>query len=89
MSEELKSNHCTSGLYYGTDNYFIEAVSGDNEKAKDFKSFRESSFQMFKEGHVQNILLKGGYETVIIKCDCLHEMRKDVELQNNYGNSLY
>ena len=52
-------------------NYFIEAVAGDNEKAKDFKSLRESSFQMFKEG------LKGGYETVIIKCDCLLEMRKD------------
>ena len=29
-------------------NYFIDAVAGDNEKSKDFKSLRESSYQMFK-----------------------------------------
>ena len=58
-------------------NYFIEAVAIDNEKSKDFKSLRESFYQMFKKGHHQNIMLKSGYETVIIKCDCLPEMRKD------------
>ena len=58
-------------------NYFIEAVAGDNEKSKDFKSLRESSYQMFKEGHIQKIMLMSGYKTVIIKCDCLPEMRKD------------
>lgn len=58
-------------------NYFIEGVVGDNEKWKDFKSLRESSYQMFKEGHIQKIMLKSGYETVIIKCDFLPEMRKD------------
>ena len=58
-------------------NYFIEAVAGDKEKSKDFKSLRESSYQMFKEGHVQNIKVKSGFETVIVKCNCLPEMRKD------------
>ena len=58
-------------------NYFIEAVAGDKEKTNDFKSLRESSYQMFKEGHVQKIELKRGYETIIIKCNCLPEMRKD------------
>ena len=58
-------------------NYFIEAVSGDNVESKDFKSLRESSYQMFKEGHIQNIMLKSGNETVIIKCDCLPEIQKD------------
>jgi len=57
--------------------YFIEAFSSDKERKNDFKSLRESSFQMFKEGHIQKILLKGGYGTIIIKCQCLPEMRKD------------
>ncbi|KAK3745435.1 hypothetical protein QZH41_005078 [Actinostola sp. cb2023] len=57
--------------------YFIEAFSSDKERKNDFKSLRESSFQMFKEGHIQKILFKGGYGTIIIKCQCLTEMRKD------------
>ena len=32
---------------------------------------------MFKEGHVQNIKVKSGFVTVIVKCNCLPEMRKD------------
>ena len=33
---------------------------------------------MFKEGHVQKIELKRGYEcSIIIKCNCFPEMRKD------------
>ena len=59
-------------------NYFIEAVAGDKEKTNDFKSLRESTYQMFKEGHVQKIELKRGYEcSIIIKCNCFPEMRKD------------
>ena len=38
-------------------NSFIEAVAGDKEKTNGFKSLRESSYQMFKEGHVQKIEL--------------------------------
>ena len=38
-------------------NCFIEAVAGDKEKTNDFKSLRESTYQMFKEGHVQKIEL--------------------------------
>ena len=57
-------------------NYFIEAVAGDKEKTNDFNSLRELSYQMFKEGYVQKIELKRGYDTIIIKCNCLPEMRK-------------
>ena len=58
-------------------NYFIEAVSADSKLKQDFKSLRESSFQMFKAGHVQDICLKAGFRTLIIISSCLPEMRKD------------
>ena len=57
--------------------YFIEAVANDNEQRKDFKSLRESSFHMFREGHIQKVFINSGYETLIIKSNCLPEMRKD------------
>ena len=58
-------------------NYFIEAVSADSKLKQDVKSLRESSFQMFKAGHVQDICLKAGFRTLIIISSCLPEMRKD------------
>ena len=50
--------------------YFIETVAGNEEKAKDFKSLWALSYQMYKEEHVQKILLKSGFETVIIHQRC-------------------
>ena len=58
-------------------NYFIEAVSADSKLKQDFKSLRESSFQMFKAGHVHDICLKAAFRTLIIISSCLPEMRKD------------
>ena len=58
-------------------NYFIEAVSADSKLKQDFKSLRESSFQMLKAGHVQDICLKAGFRTLIRISSCLPEMRKD------------
>ena len=58
-------------------NYFIEAVSADSKLKQDFKSLRESSFQMFKAGHVHDICLKAGFRTLIIISSCLPDMRKD------------
>lgn len=57
--------------------YFIEVIAADKQPAKDFKSLRESSYQLFRGGHVQKVELKPGFETLIIKCTCLPEMRKD------------
>ena len=57
--------------------YFIEAVASDNERTKDFKSLRQSSFQMYKDGHIQKLQVKIGYNTLLVQCDCLPEMRKD------------
>ena len=59
-------------------NYFIEAIAADSKSKQDFKALRESSFSMFKAGHVQDIHLKTGYNTIIIVATCLPEMRKDI-----------
>ena len=46
-------------------------------RTQHFKSLRDSLCQMFKEGYVQEIALKHGFETVIVNCNCLLEMYKD------------
>ena len=58
-------------------NYFIDAVAADSNSKLDFKSLRESSFQLFKAGHIQDIYVKPGFKTLIIVATCLPEMRKD------------
>ena len=58
-------------------NYFIDAVAADFNSKLDFKSLHESSFQLFKDGHIQDIYVKLGFKTLIIVATCLPEMRKD------------
>ena len=58
-------------------NYFIDAVAADSNSKLDFKSLRESSFQLFKAGHIQDIYVKPGFKTLIIVATGLPEMRKD------------
>ena len=58
-------------------NYFIDAVAADSNSKLDFKSLRESSFQLFIAGHIQDIYVKLGFQTIIIVATCLPEMRKD------------
>lgn len=57
--------------------YFIETIATDSEKTSDFNSLCESSFQMFKDGHIQHIQVKKEFNTLIVKCNCLPEMKKD------------
>ena len=57
--------------------YVIDAVAADSNSKLDFKSLRESSFQLFKAGHIQDIYVKLGFQTVIIVATCLPEMRKE------------
>lgn len=57
--------------------YFIETIAADRKQSSDFKSLRESSFQMFKDGHIQHIQVKKGFNTLIVKSNCLPEMKKD------------
>jgi hypothetical protein len=54
--------------------YFIETKAADNQPTRDFKSLRESSFQMLKKGHIQELEVQSGYNTLIVKCKCLPEM---------------
>ena len=58
--------------------YFIEAIAADSKSKQEFKALQESSFSMFKVGHVQYIYLTLGYNTIIIVEPCLPEMRKDI-----------
>ena len=65
--------------------YFIETMASDNDKTKNFKNLRQSSFQMFNYGHVQKIKLKAGFNTLLVQCECLPEMRKDRVCKSQVG----
>ena len=58
-------------------NYLIDPVRADSNSKLDFKSLCESSFQLFKAGHIQDSYVKFGCKTIIIVANCLPEMRKD------------
>ena len=58
-------------------NYFIDAVAADSNSKLDFKSLRESSFHLFKAGHIQDSYVTLGFQTVIIVATCLPEMQQD------------
>ena len=59
-------------------NYFIDAVAADSNSKLDFKSLRESSFQQFKAGHIQDAYVKLGFKIIRIVATFLPEMRKDI-----------
>ena len=48
--------------------YFVRIIAEDKQPEKDLKSLRESSFQLFKRGHIQKLELKHGYKNLNIKC---------------------
>ena len=58
--------------------YFIEVVAADEIVRRDFKSFRETSYQLFKAGHIQDLRAKTGCKCLIIVSKCLPEMKKEV-----------
>jgi len=45
-------------------------------RAEDWKSFKAGSFKLFKEGHVQNIMVQQQGTVFGIDCRCLPEMKK-------------
>jgi len=56
--------------------YFIYQKKEDNMRA-DQKSFKAGGFKLFKEGHVQNIMVHQQGTVFEIDCRCLPEMKKD------------
>ena len=50
--------------------YFVEVIAAAKQPAKDFKSYH-----LFKGGHVQQIEVKPGFQTLIFESERLPEMR--------------
>ena len=48
-------------------------------RAEDWKNFKTGGYKLFKEGHVQNIMVSQQCSIFGIKCNCLPEMKKDRE----------
>ena len=46
-------------------------------RAEDWKSFKAGGYKLFKEGHVQNIMITQHDSVLGITCSCLPEMKKD------------
>ena len=46
-------------------------------RAEDWKNFKTGGNKLFKEGHVQNIMVSQQDSIFGIKCNCLPEMKKD------------
>ena len=57
--------------------YLIYRKEEDNMRAEDWKSFKTGGFKLFKEGHVQNIMVHQQGTVFGIDCRCLPEMKKD------------
>jgi len=49
----------------------------DNMRAEDWKSFKAGGLKLFKEGHIQNIMVHQQGTVFGIDCRCLPEMKKD------------
>ena len=57
--------------------YMINRKESDCMRAEDWKSFKAGGYKLFKEGHVQNILVNREEAKFEVKCRCLPEMKKD------------
>ena len=57
--------------------YFVTRTVSDGLPVSDFKSSNVSADNLFKCGHVQNIQVNSTSELLLVKGDCLPEMRKD------------
>ena len=57
--------------------YFVTRTVSDVLPVSDFKSSNVSADNLFKCGHVQNIQVNSTSESLLVKWDCLPEMRKD------------
>lgn len=57
--------------------YLINRKEDDCMKAEDWKSFKAGGYRLFKDGHVQDIMVNQKDSLLEIKCNCLPEMKKD------------
>ena len=57
--------------------YMINRKESYCMRAEDWKSFKAGGFKLFKEGHVQNILINRDDTKLEVECKCLPEMKKD------------
>ena len=57
--------------------YLIYQKEEDCLRAEDCKSFKAGGFKLFKEGHVQNIMISQQGTVFGVECKCLPERKKD------------
>ena len=57
--------------------YLINRKENDCMRAEDWKSFKAGGYKLFKEGHVQKIMITQHDSVFGITCSCLPEMKKD------------
>ena len=70
--------------------YFVTRTISDGLPASDFKFSNVLADNLFKCGHVQNIQVNSTSESLLVKADCLPEMRKDYiyKLMIHLGSGL-
>ena len=56
--------------------YLINHKEQDSMRVEDWKNFKTGEYKLFKEGHVQNIMVSQQGLIFGIKCNCLPETRK-------------
>ena len=57
--------------------YLINRKENDCMRAEDWKSFKAGGYKLFKEGHVQKIMITQHDSIFGITCSCLPEVKKD------------
>ena len=57
--------------------YLVRRKEDDCMKAEDWKSFKGGGYRLYKDGHVQNIIVNQKDLLLEIRCNCLPEMKKD------------
>ena len=57
--------------------YMINRKESDCMQAEDRRNFKPGGFKLFKEVHVQNILINRKETKFDVECRCLPEMKKD------------
>ena len=57
--------------------YLITRKENDCMRVEDWKSFKTGGYKLFKEDHVQKIMINQQDSVCTITCSCLPEMKKD------------
>ena len=71
-----------------TIDYFVTRASFDGKGKSDFKSINVSALNMFRCGHVHEVML--GYDKhIYIQAKCWPEMKKDTQRKHGVCTSIY